>query len=74
MNTMDTRKRSRDLSFKKQLLFSLIICTSLLSAAEVAIRVWAYYFVQITNGTTQPPADWNWFQIFDTWPRTGTSS
>ena len=74
MNIMDARERSRDLSFKKQLLFSLIICASLLSAAEVAIRVWAYYFVHSTNGTTQPQADWNWFQILATWPRTGTSS
>ena len=39
-----TRKSSRDLSVKKQLLFSLILMTCVFGLAEGAIRVWAYYF------------------------------
>jgi lysophospholipase L1-like esterase len=41
---MPAQKHSLDLSFRKQLVFSLILVCSVFGAAEGAIRVWAHYF------------------------------
>jgi lysophospholipase L1-like esterase len=41
---MPAQKPSLDLSFTKQLLFSVILICSVFGAAEGAIRVWAHYF------------------------------
>ncbi len=41
---MPEKKKQKNLSLTKQIVFSLIIVSCLIGLAEVSIRIWAYYF------------------------------